>query len=272
MTTKGYVLQQSDGSISFPQVSRATIPTYALGCDSYGNLIYNNGSRVIIQPRPNAQLSILRLNGASASTINTNGVLASNMALSGGTTTFAANASGTFANYATLGVSGQAICTYVNTNLHLRGDQKYLTEHLFALIDLTNVRFFIGLTDSLTSAAMVGSDNPAVGHVGIQFSTARGDTNFQFVYKSSSVGTQFVVDTGIAPNASKFYSMELDNDGTNLLAILYDSNVSVWSTTISSNLPAASSPMGWRWSLETLENLAKNMRLYGTSTILLRSL
>lgn len=61
---------------------------------------------------------------------------------------------------------------------------------------VSNVRVFCGLSTAGTLNAMVNSDAPAGSYVGIQYSTNRPDTNWQWV--SSDGITQNVVDTGRA--------------------------------------------------------------------------
>lgn len=64
---------------------------------------------------------------------------------------------------------------------------------------ITDIRMFVGLVDSDTvSEGGVDSDDPSRGYIGFQFSSARPDTNWQLIRKSSSGGTQTIVDTGIA--------------------------------------------------------------------------
>ena len=80
----------------------------------------------------------------------------------------------------------------------------------FGLSDLTNVRLFLGTTVYGTYNNIIDADDYANDHCGIKFSTSRPDTNFQFVTRNAA---QTLVDTGVAPDASKIYDLEIEFTG-----------------------------------------------------------
>lgn len=88
-----------------------------------------------------------------------------------------------------------------------------LLVYKFDLRNVTNLRMFIGFTDQ-TLATMNAGDNPGGHYWGIQFSTARGDTEFKAVSKDGPGGTQNVQATGWgAPVAGAKYYIVLDFGG-----------------------------------------------------------
>ena len=133
----------------------------------------------------------------------------------------------------------------------------------FGLSDLTNVRFFGGLSKYGTYNNTIDSDDYNNDHLGITFSTARPDTNFQFLTRKVSVG-QTLTDTGVAPDASKIYDLEIEwsSSGTSVRMRLseHDGTVIKADTTITTNLPTAAldPPMGIR----TLTTAAAGFRFY----------
>lgn len=255
-------------TLVLPIKTRATLISGEYALDTYGNIIYNDGNRIITIPKSTAQTAFLRVNGTG--TNNTNGILSNNMLLSA-TNTGISSSSGFFGNYA----SGTTANTFANIYpnvLQIRIDNKFLSEQKFVMNDTSNCRFFVGITDSIANGGMSGADNPSLTYLGLQFSTNRGDTNFQFVYTATDGGTQTLINTGIAPNTAKFYSLEMDCDGTSITPILYDNETPVWTTTISSGLPTTTTLMGLKWIMETLTTASKSFKVFGTSSLTLRIL
>lgn len=66
----------------------------------------------------------------------------------------------------------------------------------FKLDQIVTERVFVGLGSSPDPTVVLASDDPVGDYAGLQFSTARPDTNFQFVVKDNAV--QVVHDSGIA--------------------------------------------------------------------------
>lgn len=131
----------------------------------------------------------------------------------------------------------------------------------FGLSDLTNVRFFCGLTKYGTYNNVIDSDDYGNDHCGLTFSTARPDTNFQFLSRNAA---QTLVDTGVAPDAAKIYDLEIEfsSAGASLRMRLseHDGTVVAADTTITTNLPtlALDPSMGIR----TLTTAAAGFRFY----------
>lgn len=109
----------------------------------------------------------------------------------------------------------------------------------FKLSDTTNIRFFSGLSASAITTVQ-GSDDPGINHIGIQFSTNRGDTTFK-ITRSGNPGPSVVVDTGVAVDTNAHYfSIDVDSSG-NIVATLYNASfVSQYSLSITTSLPSAS--------------------------------
>lgn len=134
----------------------------------------------------------------------------------------------------------------------------------FGLSHTTDLRLFCGLSKYGTYANTIDSDDYNNDHCGITFSTARPDTNFQFLSRKASVG-QTLVDTGVAPDTSKSYDLEMEftGGGTSLRMRLTESDGTIVAAdeTITTNLPTTfqfDPTMGIR----TLADAAKGFKFY----------
>ena len=115
-------------------------------------------------------------------------------------------ADGYFILYDTAGVAAQEATAWsLDNTVNALGLPYYLTR--FALMTDTDVRFFIGITDSMTT--MVSADDPAADYVGVQFSTAGANANYMFVYNQGG-GAQVIVDSGYTPTAGEVLFLEID--------------------------------------------------------------
>ena len=87
-----------------------------------------------------------------------------------------------------------------------RPDTKPWCMFRFGIAETTAKRFFVGLADTQTLATINGADAPACRYLGIQYSTNRADTNWQFVRDGNSGGgSQTIVDTTVAVSTSPLY-------------------------------------------------------------------
>lgn len=131
----------------------------------------------------------------------------------------------------------------------------------FALGTTTSVRFFLGFS-STGIATIDANDDPAGGTLcfGLQFSTNRADTNFQFMTDDNV--TQTVTSTGIAVDTN-YHFLILDCSATPAvtMSLLNASGVVQATSTFSTNLPAATTGMGQVLGLRTLANAAANFSM-----------
>tara|TARA_R110002020_G_scaffold18350_4_gene64168 strand:- start:2059 stop:3306 length:1248 start_codon:yes stop_codon:yes gene_type:complete len=131
----------------------------------------------------------------------------------------------------------------------------------FGLSDLTNVRFFAGVTKYGTYNNTIDSDDYANDHCGITFSTARPDTNFQFVTRNAA---QTLVDTGVAPDAAKIYDLEIEFSSAGASCRMrlseVDGTILKADTTITTNLPTLA--MDPTMGIRTLTTAAAGFRFY----------
>jgi hypothetical protein len=179
---------------------------------------------------------------------------------------------GWMTNFATAGTANSTAGTGNNGTLWFRGSTSGGANGFFYNARLaypdssygagaTGARTFAGLTNQ-TMATMVGSDNPAGHYAGFQYSTNRGDTNWQFVTKDNT--TQNATDTGLVFSAQKVYdvfifckpqctsiSWRIDN--------VTDGTTAEGST--SSNLPGTTTAMRAGFQLSTLTTTARNIRM-----------
>lgn len=89
---------------------------------------------------------------------------------------------------------------------------------VFWLPTVTSIRFFSGFTGAL-GIAILASDNPADQYIGLQYSTARGDTTFQIARRNA--GAQVLVDTLITPDPLAVYRFVVDMTTTRAVVSLY---------------------------------------------------
>lgn len=172
---------------------------------------------------------------------------------------------GYMANFATAASNGDEAGTSSANTAFFRGSTAGANGFFYAarigVVDTTSITVYSGMADQ-TIATMVGADNPTGNHIGYQFSSGRGDTNWQFVTKDGS--TQNVVNTGMAFTANKVYDLfftctkqcasvtwEIRNvtDGTSAQG------------TTSSNLPTASAALRIVLGVEAETGTAKNIRM-----------
>jgi hypothetical protein len=81
--------------------------------------------------------------------------------------------------------------------------------------NLTNIRFFLGFTNQ-SLATMNASDNPAGEYWGIQFSTARGDTELKAVSKDGTTQDVFATGWGALVAGGAYYLRLLYDAGGDL--------------------------------------------------------
>lgn len=257
-----------------PTSTRSALAPKEIAWDQYLNLIRHDGNRVRTDPRQG--MSTGGIKTASNGSFNQYGFFSGSASTHGTVTGVVPSAapSVTEANLAnTTASAGQAGGLFSNTTLYLNGNQAPLTEQNFKLVDVTGVRMFIGLVDSIANSSMVGNDDPANAYIGLQFSTDRGDTNFQFVYRPSAGGTQTKIDTGVVPSVldTDFYSLEMDHDGAStILVFLYKNGIIVWSATLTTNLIPLTSGLSHRWMVESRAAANKNLRHWGDSRFMQR--
>lgn len=139
------------------------------------------------------------------------------------------------------------------------------------LRDITNVRFFLGFSDQ-TLATTLGSDDPTGNYWGIQFSTARGDTEFKAVSKDMG-GTQNLVDTGWgAINVEMRYFMRVEINAVGVLEVgLFDETWAQVGSSIeltSGIPPLEGAILGVRAGIRNLAAESKRMRTMMVSMML----
>lgn len=96
--------------------------------------------------------------------------------------------------------------TGFRTNPQHRRIHKPFLSTAFALGTVTTIRVFVGLSANHTPH--VTSDAPGNNYVGVSFSTARGDTVFQFIAKET--GSETLVASSVTPVANTIYLVRID--------------------------------------------------------------
>lgn len=131
----------------------------------------------------------------------------------------------------------------------------------FKLEQTTLCRFFIGFSDQ-SLATMLASDNPAGSYVGIQYSSARGDTTFQWVNKDGT--TQSLLNTTIAVDTAVHYVAIICPLGNNSWVKRLATALGVTEKTSlhNTNTPAATTGMKFMAGIETRTTAAKTMKVW----------
>ena len=135
----------------------------------------------------------------------------------------------------------------------------------YRVLDNTDIRVFVGWS---TLAFNQVNDNDTITDdaVGFQFSSSRGDTNWQLI--TNDGGTQTTTNSGLAFSTSQIYIMEIEftGVGTSVRFRISDENFNVLmnDTVVTSNLPTASSDLSPLLGIQTLTTAAKTCRFYFT--------
>jgi hypothetical protein len=98
--------------------------------------------------------------------------------------------------------------------------------------DISQMRIVLGFDTS----TITDSDGSSRSLVAFRYSTVAGDTNWKGVCNNGGVGTQQVVDTGVAVAVSTVYTLKLVISGNGTLATFTVNGSSA--VTLSTNLPA----------------------------------
>lgn len=80
-------------------------------------------------------------------------------------------------------------------------------------------RTIFGLYSNVTGSIIAAVDSPLYSYVAIQYSTSRGDTNWQFVYRESSAGAANVIDTGVSVTASAVVDVSITASGAGAFSV-----------------------------------------------------
>lgn len=145
-------------------------------------------------------------------------------------------------------------------------NQEPLAVIKFRLGATTDIRLFVGLTNAGNPANADLMPQPSVG---VQFSTDRADTNWQFLKKDAT--TQVLIDSGVAPDTSSHYVIVDAASATSVLVRVMDSAfVEQASTTFTTGLPTGTQVMSLVSAMETRANVDKTLNQY-YATILLRN-
>ena len=131
----------------------------------------------------------------------------------------------------------------------------------FLLPSVADIRLFIGLSD-VNSATPVGADDPAGNYIGVQFSTARPDVNFQAMSKDGV--TQNLQDLGFVPTVNTYYLVRVKaTTATSVTVSIEDeTGANLGSVVVTDNLPAAATTVGIWAGIETQAASAKTIRMW----------
>lgn len=116
--------------------------------------------------------------------------------------------------------SAGAGCSEVFSSSAVSGDTRAHAYGALGLRWTTDVRFFFGVAmGDMNMDEPYSSAYAAGSYAGVQFSTPRGDSNFQFVAGDGGAGSQVKVDSGIAADVN-MHNMAVVLDGDNAKIML----------------------------------------------------
>lgn len=151
-----------------------------------------------------------------------------------------------------------------------RLDQFPLQTFKWRLNDTIDIRFLCAILEIMVGN--VNADNVGSNAVGIQFSTGRGDVNFQFVVNDGAV--QNLVDSGIPADTLPHFCQINAVAGDDVTVSLLDANfvlqASTRFTTVNPELPVETVDMGNYCGIRNLAAVAKSIDQY-YGTVLLRN-
>lgn len=127
----------------------------------------------------------------------------------------------------------------------------------FSLRATTNERFFVGLSEDNT---VFTSDTPTGTYIGIKYSTATSDTNFELIHENTTLTT---VDTSVAVDTDPhFFYLRADTASSVFVALLDNTGAVEFSTTVTTELPGSTTPLSPRSGLYTTTTEIKTMAHY----------
>ena len=181
---------------------------------------------------------------------------AMNLGTLGGSYSFTQSNDGIY--YITKANSGSGVTDsyHVQTGTSARLNHKPYFLCKIQFVATTNTRIFIGLANGTFTTNP--SDTPT-DCIGLQFSTARGDANFQFY--SSDGASNTVTDSTIPVTTNAVY-FEMDATTSSSVTFrLYDSTFTLLSEKIKSvNLPSATTNLGLRACIRDLASGDRELR------------
>jgi len=145
-----------------------------------------------------------------------------------------------------------------------RMDQQHATYHAMSLSSVASVRVFCGQIQGtgVNFASCVDSDTLGAPGFGFQFSTPRGDTNWQFISWDGS--NQTTTNTGVAAAATTLYQFEIDVLSTSAVSwkILDYTGATLASGTATATLPSATVAFLSAQAIETETTATKGLFTY----------
>lgn len=153
-----------------------------------------------------------------------------------------------------------------SSGVHRRQDWHTIVEFKFKILDDTSIRLFVGLV-SLGGTIPVSSDDPGIIHcAGLQFSTDRGDTTWQFVTKDGAVQT--LEDTEVAADTDAHYlRVSLESNELDVIIELFDADHNIQSSMVfnaasGDNIPGIATTLIAYSGVETRVGAARNIVQY----------
>lgn len=220
----------------------------------------NNTPFLSIQPRPDKRTFFAEF--ASAALLESIGMAAGTNAGAGAVT----NSNQTDSRYI-----NQAIANVAGTfggrrsstfNLTRRQYNPYFAVLMRTSTDITNIRFWIGLTQA--QVTNVDTLAAATAFIGFRYSTVAADPAWMAVTNSGAA--QSTLTTGVGATISTAYLFEVYVDDAN--GICYFSVNGSTPVSLNTNLPGATQDLGWTVSAITTTATAKNIlisRVYSDS-------
>ena len=133
----------------------------------------------------------------------------------------------------------------------------------FKMSPTTDIRLFAGLSND-TMFNMVAIDDPVADFVGLQYSSARGDSTWQFVSKDGT--TLSILDSNVPVDTAVHYLVIfVDDAASEIMVYLLDNNFNVESARLfdsTDNLPRTGQGLTIVSAVESQAAAAKTIRQY----------
>jgi hypothetical protein len=143
----------------------------------------------------------------------------------------------------------------------------------FRVLSITDIRIFVGLSAHRTTNRSLTSsvDYQTAQHLGINFSSSRGDTNWMITRRGT--GTASVVSTGVPVEINKDYYLILDGRGSGTGTVLRitdeDRNVLFSDSYSGTTTPSTTTALSRTISMRDLSGSGSDgFRFYGHTTSL----
>lgn len=220
------------------------------------------------------QVGIASAYVSSAGVVNVNGMglLGSSTTgprfVVGSAQTLATDADGIRGDLTTSSTSGNPVYfDYTASNFATPNALPQFTFKFRTGASVANIRLFVGLTSG-TASSELANDYATNNQIGLQFSTPRGDTNFQFV--SAHTTLQTVTSAAVAPTVTTVYYLQLryTTSSSATLTLRSSTGTQLATATVNTTMPVAGTALQPMAGLSTQTTATRTFGFYYAHCVL----